>query len=48
VVHGWVYGLHNGLIEDLKMTVRSDAELSAAYGLALRALHRRFDDLNRP
>ena len=21
VVHGWVYGLHNGLIDDLKMTV---------------------------
>ena len=21
VVHGWVYGLHNGLLEDLCMTV---------------------------
>ncbi len=44
VVHGWVYGLHNGLIEDLKMTVRADSELSAAYGMALSALHSRFEN----
>ena len=47
VVHGWVYGLHNGLIEDLKMTVKSDAELLAAYGLALGALKHRFDALRK-
>ena len=47
VVHGWVYGLHNGLIEDLKMTVKSDAELWAAYGLALGALKHRFDALRK-
>ena len=47
VVHGWVYGLHNGLIEDLKMTVKSDTELWAAYGLALGALKHRFDALRK-
>ena len=35
VVHGWVYGLHNGLLKDLKMTVASADERRAAYGLAL-------------
>jgi carbonic anhydrase len=43
VVHGWVYGLHNGLIEDLKMTVANADEVLAAYGLALGALKNRFD-----
>ncbi len=47
VVHGWVYGLHNGLLEDLKMTVRSDSELLAAYGLALGGLKHRFDALRK-
>jgi carbonic anhydrase len=42
IVHGWVYGLHNGLIEDLKMTVRSDLELKAAYANSLAALKLRF------
>ena len=43
VVHGWVYGLHNGLLEDLKMTVAGAADVLAAYGLALGALKNRFD-----
>ncbi len=43
VVHGWVYGLHNGLIEDLKMTVASADDVLAAYGLAVGALKNRFD-----
>jgi carbonic anhydrase len=43
VVHGWVYGLHNGLLEDLKMTVQNAADVLAAYGLALGALKNRFD-----
>jgi len=38
VVHGWVYGLHNGLLEDLKITVANAGEVAAAYGLALGAL----------
>jgi carbonic anhydrase len=43
VVHGWVYGLHNGLLEDLKITVANAGEVLAAYGLALGALKERFD-----
>jgi carbonic anhydrase len=44
VVHGWVYGLHNGLIEDLKMTVSGPADLAAAYDAALAAVHARYAD----
>jgi len=43
VIHAWVYGLHNGLIQDLKLTVDAAAELAAAYGLALGALKQRYD-----
>ena len=43
VVHGWVYGLHNGLIEDLKITVSGAGDVLPAYGLALGALKERFD-----
>ena len=43
VVHGWVYGLHNGLLEDLKMTVNSAADVLAAYGMAVGALKQRYD-----
>jgi len=43
VVHGWVYGLHNGLLEDLKITVASAEALGAAYGLATGALKQRYD-----
>ncbi|MFO1218145.1 MAG: carbonate dehydratase [Burkholderiaceae bacterium] len=42
VVHGWVYGLHNGLLQDLQMTVPGAAEVGAAYGLALGALKTRY------
>jgi carbonic anhydrase len=46
VIHGWVYGLHNGLLQDLKMTVRSAEDVPSAYGLALGALKQRYDKLN--
>ena len=42
VVHGWVYGLHNGLLEDLTMTVRFAADVEPAYDRALAALQARF------
>ena len=42
VVHGWVYGLHNGLLEDLTMTVRNPVEVEPAYDRALKALQARF------
>jgi len=41
VVHGWVYGLHNGLLEDLAMNVGSAADIEPAYLRALTALRGR-------
>jgi carbonic anhydrase len=40
-VHGWFYGLHNGLLEDMKMTVSSLDEVRAVYQGALAALRER-------
>ncbi len=42
-VHGWVYGLHNGLIEDLSMTVDTAESVLTAFNEALQALKARFD-----
>ena len=42
VVHGWVYGLHNGLLEDLRMTVASAEDVPAAYARALAAIQARY------
>lgn len=41
VVHGWVYGLHNGLLEDLKITVASPDEIGPAYDRALAGVRER-------
>ena len=43
VVHGWVYGLHNGLLEDLRVTVRTADDVEPASERALAALWARFD-----
>jgi carbonic anhydrase len=37
-VHGWIYGLHNGLVRDLKYSVTNPAEVEAGYGIALASL----------
>jgi carbonic anhydrase len=37
-VHGWVYGLHDGLLRDLSITVTHAGEVPAAYASALAAL----------
>ena len=42
VVHGWVYGLHNGLLQDLSFTVNSTDDVAAAYQRALFALRLRY------
>ena len=47
VVHGWIYGLHNGLLEDLRMTVNDSDGIGAAYGLALGALKDRYTGRKR-
>jgi carbonic anhydrase len=43
VVHGWVYGLHNGLLEDLTMTVAGSDQVQPAYERALAAVRARHD-----
>lgn len=42
VVHGWVYGLHNGLLEDLQMTVGSHDDVIPAFNRALAAVKKRY------
>ena len=37
-VHGWVYGIEDGLLRDLGATVRSAAQASPAYEAAIAAL----------
>jgi carbonic anhydrase len=34
-LHGWVYGVHDGLIHDLHMTVSGEDDMVALYGEAL-------------
>ena len=42
VVHGWVYGLHNGLLQDLRMTVDTLDSMASAYDNALVLTKRRW------
>lgn len=42
VIHGWFYGLANGLLQDLGMTVTSAAELNETYERAIAAVHGRY------
>jgi carbonic anhydrase len=37
-LHGWIYGLKNGLLIDLKMTVSCNDDLKAAYSKAIQAV----------
>ena len=37
-VHGWIYGLHDGLLRDLNITITDSGEAEAAYGAAVSAL----------
>jgi carbonic anhydrase len=41
VVHGWFYGLNNGLLRDLKITVQSAADMAGAFESAIESLHAR-------
>ena len=43
VVHGWVYGLQNGLLQDLNMTVTRLDDAGAAYDTAIAAVRARHD-----
>ena len=48
VVHGWVYGLHNGLLEDLQMTVSSLDDITPAFQRALSAVKQRYVPVEKP
>ena len=39
-VHGWVYGIHDGLLQNLHITVSSAAALESAYKTAVEAVAR--------
>jgi carbonic anhydrase len=41
VVHGWVYALRDGLLQDLEMCVSEEAELTPCFEAALAGLARR-------
>jgi carbonic anhydrase len=41
-VHGWVYGLHNGLLKDLAVTAGAVDEVNQTYDRALGALLERY------
>lgn len=41
-VHGWVYGLHNGLLGDLSMTVSAPLDVEPAWEASLARLQRRW------
>jgi len=42
VIHGWVYGLHNGLLQDLHMTVTNADETVPAYEKAIASVRARY------
>jgi carbonic anhydrase len=42
VIHGWFYGLSNGLLQDLKMTVSGPAEMNEVYERAIAAVRARY------
>ena len=42
VVHGWFYGLQNGLLEDLRMTVGSLDDAEPAHAEAIERVHARY------
>jgi carbonic anhydrase len=42
VIHGWFYGLSNGLLQDLNMTVSNPADMNATYERAVAAVRARY------
>jgi carbonic anhydrase len=46
VVHGWVYGLHNGLLDDLRINAASAGQVGLAYDTALAQVKQRYRQLH--
>jgi carbonic anhydrase len=44
-IHGWIYGLHDGLLTDLNMTVTAPDEMPTAYESSLIALETAHRDI---
>ncbi len=44
VVHGWFYGLGNGLLQDLKITVAGPSQMNETYERAIAAVQARYAD----
>jgi len=42
IVHGWIYGLHDGMLQDIHMSVAANADIAPAYDQALAALKARY------
>ena len=42
VVHGWYYGLSDGLLQDLQITVADPAQMSEAFERAVAGVHGRY------
>ena len=42
VVHGWFYGLYDGLLQDLQITVAGTAQMSEAFERAVAAVQARY------
>ncbi|MEN9543341.1 MAG: hypothetical protein RLZZ598_174 [Pseudomonadota bacterium] len=42
VVHGWFYGLNNGLLQDLSMTVKGPHAVAAIHDQAVTGVHARY------
>ncbi len=41
-VHGWVYGLHNGLLEDLRISATCFVEVQPAFAKGIAAVAQRY------
>jgi carbonic anhydrase len=37
-IHGWIYGIHDGLLRDLNVTAKSAAEAATGYRRAVESL----------
>jgi carbonic anhydrase len=44
VIHGWVYALHNGLLQDLRMAISRPDEVQSVFEQALHRVHERYSE----